>query len=147
VVYLAPMGRLLGLDVGERRTGLASTDELQLICSPLSTVDTRDVVNELKRLHRESPVEAFVIGRPNLMVGAATDSDPCIKHVAESVRKAFPSLPIHFVDEGFTSQEASAIQRKGGMKKSKRREKGSLDAIAASLILQRHLDAQAYNRS
>ncbi|MDG1674692.1 MAG: Holliday junction resolvase RuvX [Flavobacteriales bacterium] len=138
------MGRLLGLDVGERRTGMAATDELQMICSPLRTVDTRELVEEIKRLQSGSPLDAIVVGRPHFMVGGADDSTPHIDRVVDTLTKAFPGMPIHFVDEGFTSQEASAIQRQGGMKSSKRREKGSLDAIAASLILQRHLDAQAY---
>lgn len=145
-MYLARMGRLLGLDVGERRTGIAATDELQLICSPLFTVETRDLLEEVKRLHAASPFEGMVVGRPHLLVGGTTDSSPHIDEVVGALTRAFPHVPVHFVDEGFTSQEASAIQLQGGMKKSKRREKGSLDAIAASLILQRHLDAQAYNK-
>ena len=138
------MGRLLGLDVGGRRTGLATTDDLQMICSPLSTVDTRELVAEIQRLHAASPLEGIVVGRPHLMVGGSDDSTPHIDRVVDSLSKAFPGIPVHFVDEGFTSQEASSIQLRAGMKQSKRREKGSLDAIAASLILQRHLDAQAY---
>jgi putative Holliday junction resolvase len=123
---------------------MAATDELQMICSPLRTVDTRELVAEIKHLQSSSPFDAIVVGRPHLMVGGADDSTPHIDRAVNTLKKAFPGLPIHFVDEGFTSQEASAIQRQGGMKSSKRREKGSLDAIAASLILQRHLDAQAY---
>jgi len=123
---------------------MAATDELQMICSPLRTVDTRELVAEIQRLNSTSPFDAIVVGRPHLMVGGADDSTPHIDRAVNTLKKAFPGLPIHFGDEGFTSQEASAIQRQGGMKSSKRREKGSLDAIAASLILQRHLDAQAY---
>lgn len=134
------------MDVGEKRTGLAATDELQLVSSPLDTVPTGDVVAEILRLHAHSPFEGVVVGRPHLLVGGADDSTPHIDGVVRELAQALPEMAIHFVDEGFTSQEASAIQLQGGMKKSKRREKGSLDAIAASLILQRHLDAQAYKR-
>ena len=123
---------------------MAATDDLQMICSPLRTVDTRELVAEIKHLQSASPFDAIVVGRPHLMIGGSDDSTPHIDRAVNTLKKAFPGLPIHFVDEGFTSQEASAIQRQGGMKSSKRREKGSLDAIAASLILQRHLDAQAY---
>ena len=123
---------------------MAATDDLQMICSPLRTVDTRELVTEIQRLQSASPFDAIVVGSPHLMVGGSDDSTPHIDRAVNTLKKAFPALPIHFVDEGFTSQEASAIQRQGGMKSSKRREKGSLDAIAASLILQRHLDAQAY---
>ena len=100
----------------------------------------------LETLNKGSDFEGIVIGRPHLIGGGTTDSTPHIDDVADKIRKAWPGMAIHFVDESFTSQEASSIQIQGGMKKSKRREKGSLDAIAASLILQRHLDAQAYNR-
>jgi len=138
------MGRLLGLDVGARRTGVAVTDALQIACSPHATVETSSLLQEVLPMHQREPFDAVVIGKPMLIVGGATDSTLVIDEVAEKLRKALPSLPIHFVDEGNTSLEASQIQLKGGMKKSQRRAKGSLDAIAASLILQRHLDAQAY---
>ena len=138
------MGRLLGLDVGARRTGVAVTDALQIACSPHTTVETSSLLQEVLPMHQREPFDAVVIGKPMLIVGGATDSTLVIDEVAEKLRTALPSLPIHFVDEGNTSFEASQIQLKGGMKKSKRRAKGSLDAIAASLILQRHLDAQAY---
>ena len=141
------MGRLLGLDVGQKRTGLATTDELKLICSPLRTVDTAQLVSELKELHREQPIEAYVIGQPNLIVGQSADSTPYITQVIQQLGKSFPDIPIHSVDEGNTSHEASQIQRMGGMKKSKRIEKGSLDAITASLILQRFLDEQSFSTS
>lgn len=123
---------------------MAATDDLQMICSPLRTVETRELVTEIQRLQSASPFDAIVVGRPHLMVGRSDDSTPHIDRAVNTLKKAFPGMPIHFVDEGFTSQEASVIQRQGGMKSSKRREKGSLDAIAASLILQRHLDARAY---
>ncbi len=138
------MGRLLGLDVGKRRTGIAVTDDLQIACSPHATVNTETLVREVLGMHAAQPFEGVIIGKPLWMVGGTTDSTAFIDDVAQKLRKALPLVPIHFVDEGFTSQEASQIQVQGGMKKSKRRAKGSLDAIAASLILQRHLDARAY---
>ena len=137
------MARLIGLDVGGVRTGVASTDDLKLICSPLDTVKTSELMAKLRALTDTHEVEGFVVGKPNLIAGAATDSTPHIDKVVSDLKKAYPQLTIHFVDEGHTSQEASRIQVQGGMKASKRREKGSLDAIAASLILQRHLDADA----
>ena len=141
------MGRLLGLDVGQKRTGLATTDELKLICSPLRTVETDQLMSELMDLHREQPIEAYVIGKPNLIVSQSADSTPYITQVIQQLGKSFPDIPVHLVDEGNTSHEASQIQRMGGMKKSKRRAKGSLDSIAASLILQRFLDEQSFSTS
>ena len=101
-------------------------------------------MKEIEDMHAQAPFDAIVVGKPNLIVSSDSDATPIISVVAK-LTKRFPSLPVHFVDENHTSAEASAIQRAGGMKKSQRREKGSLDAIAASLILQRHLDAQSYN--
>ena len=135
------MARLIGLDVGGVRTGVASTDDLKLICSPLETVKTSELMAKLRALTDAHEVEGFVVGQPNLIAGTVTDSTPLIDKVVASLKKTYPHLEIHFVDEGHTSKEASRIQLEGGMKASKRREKGSLDAIAASLILQRHLDA------
>lgn len=140
------MGRLIGLDVGAKRTGLATTDSLHLIASPLETVETNKLIDILRNLHAKESIDALVVGVPMLIVGGTTDSHPHIHRVIQDCTQAFPGLPIHQVDEGLTSLEASTIQRLGGMKKSKRQIKGSLDAIAASLILQRHLDALALQR-
>lgn len=138
------MGRLLGLDVGKKRTGIAITDDLQIACSPHSTVDTSSLIQEVLRMHSESAFVGVVIGKPKLMTGGTTDSTAFIESEVSKLSKALPSVAIHFVDEGFTSKEAAQIQLQSGMKKSKRRAKGIIDSIAASLILQRHLDAQAY---
>jgi putative Holliday junction resolvase len=140
------MGRLIGLDVGAKRTGLATTDSLHLIASPLETVETNQLIDVLKRLHDKESIDGLVVGVPLLIVGGTTDSHPHIRRVIHDCTQAFPGIPIHQVDESSTSLEASSIQRLGGMKKSKRQAKGSLDAIAASLILQRHLDASALQR-
>ena len=141
------MARLIGLDVGGVRTGVASTDDLKLICSPLETVKTSELMAKLRALTDTHEVEGFVLGQPNLIAGTSTDSTPHIDKDVDNLKKAYPDVAIHFVDEGHTSKEASRIQVQGGMKASKRREKGSLDAIAASLILQRHLDASALGAS
>ena len=123
---------------------MATTDELQIICSPLKTVETDLLTKEIEDMHAHAPFDAIVVGKPNLIVSSDTDATAIISEVVAKLTKRFPSLPVHFGDESHTSAEASAIQRAGGMKKSRRQAKGSLDAIAASLILQRHLEAQRY---
>lgn len=138
------MARLLGLDIGEKRTGMALTDELQLISSPLETVATPSLLSRIQAVNQESPLEAIVVGMPNWMTQKQTDSSEFIRSMVDTIRTTFPHLTIHLVDENNTSAEASAIQIQGGMKRSKRSQKGSLDAIAASLILQRHLDSRPY---
>lgn len=137
---LLSMGRLLGFDVGAQRTGVASTDDLKMITTPLATVETSQAMKAIQELIQGFDCEGFVVGVPMLIGGGSTDSHPHIERFIQSLKKAFPDVPIHLVDEGNTSWEASAIQRAGGMKKSQRRQKGSLDPIAASLILRRYLD-------
>ena len=87
------MGRLLGLDVGARRTGVAVTDALQIACSPHATVETSSLLQEVLPMHQREPFDAVVIGKPMLIVGGATDSTLVIDEVAEKLRKALPSSP------------------------------------------------------
>ena len=101
------MARLIGLDVGGVRTGVASTDDLKLICSPLETVKTSELMAKLRALTDAHEVEGFVVGQPNLIAGTVTDSTPLIDKVVASLKKTYPHLEIHFVDEGHTSKEAS----------------------------------------
>lgn len=140
------MGRLIGLDVGGKRTGVATTDELRIICTPLETIPTEELGAFLQKLKSSNNFDGIVVGVPLLITGGQTDSTARIHKEVEKIKKTFPGMAIHLVDEGNTSKEALDIQLQGGMKKSKRREKGSLDAISASLILQRHLDAQQWGR-
>jgi putative Holliday junction resolvase len=119
---------------------VASTDDLKLITTPLATVETSQAMKAIQDLIQGFECDGFVVGVPLLIGGGSTDSHPHIERFIQSLKKAFPDVPVHLVDEGNTSWEASAIQMTGGMKKSQRRQKGSLDPIAASLILRRHLD-------
>jgi len=129
------MAKVLALDIGGKRTGMAETDPLGMMAFPLKTVETAALMTALELYVSNEKVKTMVIGKPAM----ATDSSELIDLWAEKIHKRWPLMEIVFVDEDFTSQEASRVLVAGGMKKSKRREKGVLDKVAASLILERYL--------
>lgn len=133
------MARILAFDYGLKRTGLACTDELQIIASPIDTIETKNLMAWIKNYLALNKVEAFVLGDPSMYGDDETHSSGPIAKFKESLKKQFPAYPIHMVDESFTSSEAVSAMIQGGMKKSKRRQKGQIDQIAAALILQRYL--------
>ena len=129
------MAKVLALDIGGRRTGMAETDPLGMMAFPLKTVDTGSLMAVLEEYVAEEGTKTMVIGKPAI----ATDSTELIDLWAAKIHKRWPLMEIVFVDEDFTSKEASQMLIMGGMKKSKRKEKGALDKVAASLILERYL--------
>ena len=138
--YLAIMARYIAFDWGRARTGIAVTDSAVIIASPLATVPTGDLQAEITHLVNAEPCKGFVVGMPGLVIGSSTDSTAGIKAFAAQLENKYPEIPVHLVDESSTSNEAMDALLSGGMKKSKRREKGSLDKVAAALILQRFMD-------
>ena len=135
------MARILAFDFGVKRTGLACTDELQIIASPIDTIESKLLLPWIKNYLETNKVEAFVLGDQGMFGSEVTDSSKPIAQFKQSLQKHFPTYPIHMVDESFTSSEAVSAMIQGGMKKSKRRQKGQIDQIAATLILQRYLEA------
>ena len=133
------MARYIAFDWGKSRTGIAITDSSAIIASPHSTVSTSDLNSTVKRLHDEEPCAGFVVGVPGLIVGLQTDSTAGIDKFINHLESTYPSTPVHRVDESHTSSQALDALISGGMKTSKRREKGSLDKVSAALILQRFL--------
>ncbi len=133
------MARYIAFDWGKSRTGIAITDSSAIIAFPHSTVST-SVLNDLvKKLHDEEPCAGFIVGVPGLIVGLQTDSTPGIDEFINHLESTYPSTPVNRVDESYTSSQAIDALIAGGVKKSKRREKGSLDKVSAALILQRFL--------
>jgi putative holliday junction resolvase len=129
-------GKLLGIDVGEKRTGLAETDQMQMIASPLETVETPKLIARMKLLVAAEPIAGIVIGKALDLKGGNAESAPIIENVVDLIRKEFPEIPIHRIDERFTSKMAMQSMVISGVSKSKRRDKGSLDRISAAIILQ-----------
>ena len=134
------MARYIAFDYGTRRIGIAVTDSGAIVAAPECTCSPEDLPNVLKRLVEAEPCAGFVVGMPGLILRTTTDSTAPIRTFVDQLRKAHPHLPVELVDEDDTSREASLAMVQSGMRKSKRREKGQLDQIAATLILQRFLD-------
>lgn len=137
--YLCGMSRWIGIDWGGVRTGIAVTDGDAIIASPLETVKTVELQERLRTLVAEVPCAGFVIGKPDELFGGRTHSSDGIDKCIVMLKKHWPKLPLHTVDEYQTSLEASQAMIAGGMRKKKRAEKGSLDRVAAAIILQRFL--------
>lgn len=133
------MARIMALDYGTVRTGIAVTDELQLIASGLKTVATNELMTFLKTYLQEEPLELLVIGKPKQMNNTDSQSELAIQKFIESLNETFPGLAIERIDERFTSKMAFQSMIDSGIKKKKRREKGLIDTISATLILQNYL--------
>jgi len=133
------MGRILAMDYGNKRTGLAVTDPLKIIASPLETIPTHQAIQFLKQYHQREPVEEFVIGMPKNLQNQDTDSTASVRSFINLLQKHFPHHTIHQIDERYTSKMAMAAMVSGGMKKKERRKKENIDKISATLILQSYL--------
>lgn len=133
------MGRIIALDYGKVRTGIAITDELQLIASGLTTVPTKELIPFLKEYVTNELVDIFVIGEPKQMDNTPSESEKLIQDFLKKLKKAFPVMPIVRQDERFTSKMAIQSMVAGGMKKKQRRNKELIDEISATLILQAYL--------
>lgn len=129
------MSKILALDLGGRRTGMAETDPMRMMAFPLTTVDTDALMGELEAYVKLESPQVIVVGDP----GEGTDSSALVRHWVEKLKAKWPAIEVVLVDESGTSNEASQALVMGGMKKSKRREKGALDKVAAALILERYL--------
>ncbi|MDP5043463.1 Holliday junction resolvase RuvX [Leeuwenhoekiella sp. W20_SRS_FM14] len=132
------MARILALDYGTKRTGIAVTDELQLIASGLTTVDTKALMGFLKEYLAKENVELILLGEPKRMDYSASQVEVEISKFRESLEK-ITSIPIQRVDERFTSKMAAQTLITGGVKKKKRQNKALLDEISATIILQSYL--------
>ena len=129
------MATIVAVDIGGRRTGMAETDPLGMMAFPLKTVDTGSLMCVLEEYVVAEGTQTIVIGKPAI----ATDSTEIIDLWGAKIHNRWPLMEIVFVDEDFTSKEASQMLIMGGMKKSKRKEKGVLDKVAASLILELYI--------
>lgn len=136
------MARILAIDYGRRRTGIAVTDPLQIIATPLDTFDTRDVIRFIIKYTETEHLESIVIGMPKNLQNEATDSTPYVVTFITLLQKSFPDLPIHEVDERFTSKIAFAAMIAGGMRKKERRKKENVDKLSATIILQSYLESR-----
>ena len=135
--------RILSIDYGKKRTGIAVTDPAQIIANGLTTVETPKLLAFLRDYVQHEPVERFVIGLPTQPNGQPSENQPRVLAFAEKLRAALPQIPVEFYDERFTSVLAHQAILEAGVKKQRRREdKGLVDEISACIILQSYMDAQ-----
>lgn len=133
------MARILAIDYGEKRTGIAVTDELQIIASGLITVNTDELIKFLIDYSNKEQVELFIVGLPKQMNNTDSESEKLILSFLEKLEKSLPKIPIKRIDERFTSKIAFQTMIDSGLKKKQRRNKGLVDEISATIILQSYL--------
>ncbi|MEB8329681.1 Holliday junction resolvase RuvX [Flavobacteriaceae bacterium KMM 6897] len=138
------MARIVALDFGKVRTGIAVTDELQLIASGLATVETKGLLDFLKNYVQKEKVEKFVVGEPKQMDNSPSESEALIQPFLLKLLEAFPEIPVVRHDERFTSKMAFQTMIDSGLKKKQRRNKALVDEISATIILQAFLQKTTY---
>lgn len=134
------MGRILAIDFGQKRAGIAVTDSLQLIATGLTTVPAAQCLNYIKEYCNKEQVDAFVVGEAKQMDNTDSQSMQFIKPFVKKLRKQFPNKYVHMIDERFTSVIAHQTMIDGGLKKKQRQNKGLVDTISATIILQSYLE-------
>lgn len=134
------MGRILALDYGKKRTGIAVTDPLKIIAQGLTTIDTQQLFDFLKDYISKENTERIIIGLPFNLDGTPTHSTAAVQHCIRRLKNTFPDIPVTPVDETHTSRMASQAMVEMGMKKKDRQKKGVIDEIAATIILQEYLN-------
>ena len=134
------MSYFVALDVGGKRTGIAITDELNIIASGLTTVATDELIPFLQQLQDDKAFNTIVLGTPLGLDGKATDATAIVHQVSQKIKHQFPEVLIDYVDERFTSKLAMQAMVASGMSKKKRRQKETIDEVSATLILQTYLE-------
>lgn len=133
------MARLLCIDYGGKRTGIAVTDPFQIIATALTTIPSSELIVFLKKYFLQEEVELILIGEPLNINDTATHATPLVQQAIKLLQKEFPTIPIQTVDERYTSKMAVQAMVQMGMKKKDRQVKGNIDQIAATIMLQEYL--------
>lgn len=133
------MPRILAIDYGGKRTGIAVTDPLQIIATGLETIESKDLIPYLKKYFAAESVELILIGMPKNWDDTDTHGTPLVEAAIKKLQKEFPNMPIKTVDERYTSKMAKDAMIEMGMKKKDRRVKGNVDVIAATIMLQEYM--------
>lgn len=133
------MGRIIAVDYGTKRSGLAVTDPLKIIAGPLTALPSSEIMDFLKKYTDKEATEALVVGMPLKPDGSDTDATPAVRAFVKQLQKLFPQIPVHLHDERFTSKMALDAMIEGGTSKKYRRSKFNTDKVSAVLILQSFL--------
>ncbi len=134
------MGRILAIDYGRKRCGVAVTDVMQIIATGLQTVPTAELMNFLKQYAQKEQVDTFVVGYAKQMDATDSESMQYIRPFVEKLRKEFPNTPVEMIDERFTSKIAFQAMIDGGLKKKQRQDKALIDTVSATIILQSYME-------
>jgi putative holliday junction resolvase len=135
------MARILAIDYGGKRTGIAVTDPMQIIATGLTTIASQELIPFLKKYFSEEAVELVIIGLPVNWDGSATHGTPLAEAAIKKIQKEFPQMPLKTVDERYTSKMAKDAMLEMGMKKKDRRDKKIVDEIAATIMLQEYMNS------
>ncbi len=138
------MGRIIAIDYGRKRTGLAASDTLQMIANGLGTVPSGEVVQYLSDYVRKEPVDTFVVGLPKQMNNEPSENMKYVEAFVSHLKRIIPNIPVVYYDERFTSVLAHRAMIDGGLKKKKRQDKGLVDEISAVIILQAYMESKKY---
>ena len=145
MLFFLYMGRILAIDYGRKRVGIAVTDPLKIIANGLTTVKSCDVLKFLSDYLSKETVELIVVGLPKTMNNEESDSMQYIKPFVEKLKKQHPNVPIEMYDERFTSVLAHKAMLEGGLKKKERQNKALVDEISATIILQSFMESNRMN--
>ena len=137
------MERLIGIDYGRKRTGLAASDPLGIFASALETVPSAKIIDYLKKYAEKETITRFVVGYPMNLDGRPSEAAADVDAFLPRLKKAFPGIPVELEDERFTSVLAHRAMIDGGMKYKNRRDKASVDRISAAIILQGYMDRKS----
>jgi putative Holliday junction resolvase len=135
------MARILAIDYGLKRTGIAVTDPLQIIATGVTTIDSKELISFLKKYFLKEAVELIIIGEPKNWDESDTHATPLVKDAVKKLQKEFPQIPLKTVDERYTSKMAKQAMIEMGMKKKNRRNKKIVDEIAATIMLQEYMQS------
>ncbi len=138
------MGRILAVDYGQKRIGLAVTDELKIAAHALDTIAVKDIHNYIRKYVQQNDVEAIVVGLPTTLDNKASESTPYVENFVNWLANEFPGIPVKRVDERFTSQMAFQTMIDSGISKKARKNKSLIDKISATIILQSFLETKNY---
>lgn len=138
------MSRIVAIDYGRKRTGIAVSDTMQIIANGLTTVPTHQLLDFLLNYVKQEPVERIIIGRPKQMNNEDSENMKNIEPFVRSLKKRLPDMPVEFVDERFTSVLAHRAMLEAGLKKKDRQNKALVDEISATIILQTYLESKRF---
>ena len=138
------MARIMAIDYGRKRTGIAVTDSLQMIANGLTTVPSGELVKFIQNYMAKEPVELIVVGQPKQMNNEPSDNMRYVQAFVTHLKRTLPQIPVEYYDERFTSVMAHQAMLEGGLRKKKRQEKALVDEISAVIILQAYLESKKY---